>query len=167
LTRTLVSCGMENRQIISDNGFDDKITLIHGKVEDVDLPVPKVLFHTSHPHLLETHYVVLSCALGNSCLSCARACLHIPWCGCWFAQFPQRASKRKMRCRGRTRVSARVLCIDGEGWGAHELDLLAPVYLDLTPVCTVIDESMVTKRGQMDADSDYPSSGREAMAFRA
>ena len=30
------------RQIISDNGFDDKITLIHGKVEDVDLPVPKV-----------------------------------------------------------------------------------------------------------------------------
>ena len=43
---------MENRQIISDNGFVDKITLIHGKVEDVDLPVPKVLFHTSHPHLL-------------------------------------------------------------------------------------------------------------------
>lgn len=30
------------RQIITDNGFDDKITLIHGKVEDVDLPVPKV-----------------------------------------------------------------------------------------------------------------------------
>lgn len=52
LTRTLVSCGIENRQIISDNGFDDKITLIHGKVEDVDLPVPKVLSLTSYPHLL-------------------------------------------------------------------------------------------------------------------
>ena len=43
---------MENRQIISDNGFNDKITLIHGKVEDVDLPVPKVLSLTSHRHLL-------------------------------------------------------------------------------------------------------------------
>jgi hypothetical protein len=63
-------------------------------------------------------------------------------------------------------VSARVLCIDREGWGANELDLLAPVYLDLTPVCTGIDE-IITKRGQMDADSDYPSSGRKAMAFGA
>lgn len=30
------------RQIISDNGFNESITLIHGKVEDVELPVPKV-----------------------------------------------------------------------------------------------------------------------------
>jgi hypothetical protein len=32
------------RQIIKDNGFEDKITLIHGKVEDVELPEkhPKV-----------------------------------------------------------------------------------------------------------------------------
>jgi hypothetical protein len=107
---------MENRQIISDNGFDDKITLIHGKVEDVDLPVPKVLSLSSHPSVLmppdstcclrhivlETHYVVLSCALGSSCLSCARACMHIPWCGCWFAQFPQCVAfsfARQMRCR--------------------------------------------------------------------
>ena len=52
MTQTLVSCGMENRQIISDNGFNDKIPLIHGKVEDVDLPVPKVLSLTSHRHLL-------------------------------------------------------------------------------------------------------------------
>lgn len=26
------------RQIIKDNGFEDKITLIHGKVEEVELP---------------------------------------------------------------------------------------------------------------------------------
>lgn len=71
------------------------------------------------------------------------------------------------RCAvGKPPVSARVLCIDREGWGANELDLLAPVYLDLTPVCTGIDE-IITKRGQMDADSDYPSSGRKAMAFGA
>ena len=38
------------RQIISDNGFDDKITLIHGKVEDVELPVPKVDCLPSRPH---------------------------------------------------------------------------------------------------------------------
>jgi hypothetical protein len=30
------------RQIIKDNGLSDAITLIHGKVEDVELPVPKV-----------------------------------------------------------------------------------------------------------------------------
>lgn len=30
------------KQIVSANGLDDKITLIHGKIEDVDLPVDKV-----------------------------------------------------------------------------------------------------------------------------
>lgn len=33
---------------------------------------------------------------------------------------------------------------DGEGWGAHERDLLAVVILDLSLVCIGLDESMVT-----------------------
>jgi hypothetical protein len=37
-----VTQDMACRQIISDNGFNESITLIHGKVEDVELPVPKV-----------------------------------------------------------------------------------------------------------------------------
>jgi hypothetical protein len=39
---------MTRRQIIADNGFTDKITLIHGKVEDVELPVDKVVLS---PHM--------------------------------------------------------------------------------------------------------------------
>ncbi len=34
------------RQIIKDNGLQDSITLIHGKVEEVELPVPKVKDNT-------------------------------------------------------------------------------------------------------------------------
>ena len=30
------------REIVSTNGFGEKITLIRGKVEEIDLPVPKV-----------------------------------------------------------------------------------------------------------------------------
>ena len=30
------------RQIVQDNGFSDTIELIHGKMEEVELPVPKV-----------------------------------------------------------------------------------------------------------------------------
>ena len=36
--RLTLNGGACGRQIIKDNGFEDKITLIHGKVEDVELP---------------------------------------------------------------------------------------------------------------------------------
>ena len=31
------------KQIVADNGYQDKVTIIHGKVEDTELPVPQVL----------------------------------------------------------------------------------------------------------------------------
>ncbi len=31
------------RQIVEDNRYQDRITIIQGKVEEVDLPVPQVL----------------------------------------------------------------------------------------------------------------------------
>lgn len=34
------------RQIIADNGLSDKITLIHGKCEEIDLPVDTVFTRT-------------------------------------------------------------------------------------------------------------------------
>lgn len=34
------------KQIVADNGYESKVTIIQGKVEEVDLPVEKVL--TSH-----------------------------------------------------------------------------------------------------------------------
>ena len=37
------------RQIVEDNSYQDRITIIQGKVEEVDLPVPQVL---SQFHLL-------------------------------------------------------------------------------------------------------------------
>ncbi len=30
------------KQIVADNGFQDRVTIIHGKVEDTELPVPQV-----------------------------------------------------------------------------------------------------------------------------
>ena len=33
---------VQARQIIAENGYSDKITLIHGKVEEIELPVPQV-----------------------------------------------------------------------------------------------------------------------------
>jgi protein arginine N-methyltransferase 1 len=33
---------IQARQIVDDNGLTDKITLIQGKMEDVQLPVPQV-----------------------------------------------------------------------------------------------------------------------------
>ena len=33
---------LQARQIVKDNGLEDKITLLQGKMEEVQLPVPKV-----------------------------------------------------------------------------------------------------------------------------
>jgi hypothetical protein len=38
------------QEIVKANGFEDKITLIHGKVEDVSLPVAQV--DVNHVHVL-------------------------------------------------------------------------------------------------------------------
>lgn len=36
------------RQIVEDNQYQDRITIIQGKVEEVDLPVPQVRLQGTH-----------------------------------------------------------------------------------------------------------------------
>jgi protein arginine N-methyltransferase 1 len=39
------------KQIVADNGYQSKVTIIQGKVEEVDLPVEKVCLSVLHGHL--------------------------------------------------------------------------------------------------------------------
>lgn len=32
----------QGQEIVRDNGYEDRVTIIRGKVEEIDLPVPKV-----------------------------------------------------------------------------------------------------------------------------
>ena len=38
----------QGSEIVRDNGYEDRVTIIRGKVDEIDLPVPKVL---ASPHL--------------------------------------------------------------------------------------------------------------------
>jgi hypothetical protein len=49
------------REIVSDNGFSSQVTIIQGKVEEVELPVQQVRRHAWHSFITDSGHTPVAC----------------------------------------------------------------------------------------------------------
>jgi len=85
---------MTRRQIIADNGFTDKITLIHGKVEDVELPVDKVVLS---PHMHKARQAIYnSKVFANATTHRLNGTARVSCCACFSVACASGVGRRKI-----------------------------------------------------------------------
>ena len=53
------SIAEQAQEIVKDNGMEDKITVIRGKVEDIKLPVDKVRYYCCYKYI--SYKLVFAC----------------------------------------------------------------------------------------------------------